>query len=164
MKGEKRHPFPGISYQVFCYVFFLFVCSFSLNIPEGKQWTVLKLGCPNWDIFKVYKLFYMQFIETTCLLVTVKQGKESDFHFQRVEEGRNESFCCVLLNCSSTWMRTNPKCRPAYGEGAAFQVMTSSEKLAKFKKCLGQMESCSGLASFSGDPNTCLQHCHWVQK
>lgn len=43
---------------------------------------------------KVYKLFYTKFIETSCVFVTVKQGKESHFHFQKVEEGGH---CYVVL-------------------------------------------------------------------
>lgn len=36
-------------------------------------------------------------METTCLFVTVKQGKESHFHFQRVEEKRAEMNRSVVL-------------------------------------------------------------------
>lgn len=62
-----------------------------------------EVGVPKMRLFKtkVYKLFYTEFIETSCLFVTVKQGKESHFSFQRADEDRNKSLCCAPFNCAS---------------------------------------------------------------
>ena len=82
---------------LFGFLFVPFVFTYlkgTLNFAE--------VGVPKMRRFKneVCKLFYTKFIETSCIFVTVKQGKESDFSFQRVEEDRKKSLCYVPLNCN----------------------------------------------------------------